>query len=299
MKLSLSKRRATAASGQGFIFATTGTDYTDLARRTARTLRLAMPDAQIDLFTDQEIEDTVFDKIHPIREGGPRPKMQALQSSRFKKTIYLDADIVVLEDLSDVFELLEITPIAAALGVSRNRVEMKSYLQTIPHCFPVFNSGVLAVRKCAETEALIEDWDKNYRASTLLKDQPVLRGTLYQRKLTPMVLPPEYNLLKMSMLKTWGSKSGGVRCLHVRALHDVSNAMTDEPVSLHEVVDDEVFQNLVAARQGDHSLTGESPVYSLPAIRPLVKPDRKKRKQHKRDLLGAGAGSATKAMPEQ
>ena len=104
----------------GFVFATTGALYTVLARRAARTLRKTMPDAQIDLFTDQVLDDPVFTQIHRLHTSSSRPKMEAMRRSRFGKTVYLDADIVVLADVSELFALLDRVEFAACQGVARN-----------------------------------------------------------------------------------------------------------------------------------------------------------------------------------
>lgn len=274
LKNLLRPRQTKNREGEGFVFATTGLQYTNLARRAARSLKLAMPKAQIDLFTDQKIEDPIFDEIHPVTHRGPRPKMEALLSSRFEKTIYLDADVVVVEDISDVFDLLDTHPIAAALGVSRSRTEMTSYRKDIPHAFPVLNSGVFAIRRTPQTLAFLEDWDRNYARSKIGKDQPVLRATLYEHQLMPLVLPPEYNLLKQSLLDKWGRINGGIRCLHVRALHDVAHPNTDEPIGLQEVVRPRHLQTMIKAREADHSLKGSSRIYDLPPARQRVKPNK-------------------------
>ncbi|CUH87801.1 hypothetical protein PH5382_01730 [Phaeobacter sp. CECT 5382] len=248
----------------GFVFATTGLEYTNLARRAARTLRLAMPEAKIDLFTDQEISDPVFNQIHPVDRSGPRPKMCSLLNSRFDKTIYLDADIVVLEDLSDVFDLLEIRPMVGALGVSRRRVEMISYMKGIPHGFPLLNGGFVGIKKCKITKDILTDWDHSFHNSPLRKDQPILRGVLFRHKFIPLVLGQEYNLIKLAILDRWGPHNGAVRCLHVRPLHQAPQLSPKKPISLREFVSPKTYERLVRARQNDQSIKTASPVYDLP-----------------------------------
>ena len=62
----MTSRAATAPSDRGFVFAATSPRYTIMAQRAARNLRMVMPEAQVDLFTDQDIDDPVFDQIHKV-----------------------------------------------------------------------------------------------------------------------------------------------------------------------------------------------------------------------------------------
>ena len=248
----------------GFVFATTGDEYTRLARRTARNLRLAMPNAEIDLFTDQPIEDTVFNYVHPVAHDGKRPKMEALRNSRFDKTIYLDADLVVLEDISDVFALLDCSPVVGVLGVSRLKSELNAYSNDIPRSFPVINSGLLGIRNGPRTRKFLRNWDESYASSGLDKDQPVLRGVLYRSGINPLILPQEYNLIQHSMLSSWSNINGGLRGLHYRALHYIKHVDPTAPVSLREVLRRKEIQTLERARAADFTLRDrQSPIYDL------------------------------------
>lgn len=112
--------RVTSGS-RGFVFATTGEQYTTLARRAARTLRGVMPQCNIDLFTDRAVDDDVFDQIHRLDHNWFRPKMQAIRESRFERTIVMDADLVVVADISEVFQVLDHCDIAGVEGVTRQR----------------------------------------------------------------------------------------------------------------------------------------------------------------------------------
>ncbi len=256
----------------GFIFATTGAEYTDLARRAARTLRLVMPDAQVDLFTDQAVTDDVFDQIHDISHRGLRPKMEALLRSRFEKTVYLDADIVVLEDICDIFELMEFNPIIATPGVSRKAMWMNSYIKDIPNGFPIINSGVLGIRKNEFTTALMQEWDQEFSRSGSKVDQPVLRGLLYQKRFIPLMLQQEYNLIKLNALHVWRARNGALRCLHVRDLHNRKDHNPHEPISLREIVGEALLAKMRRAREFDTDVEGPSPAYDLPSDQnPVVK----------------------------
>lgn len=79
---------APASAPKGFVFAATGDICVTLARRAARSLRLVHPGAEIDLFTDVRVDDSVFNQVHRLSESWFRPKMEAVLKSRFERTIF-------------------------------------------------------------------------------------------------------------------------------------------------------------------------------------------------------------------
>ena len=218
----------------GFVFATTGALYTVLARRAARTLRKSMPDAQIDLFTDQVLDDPVFTQIHRLRTSSSRPKMEAMRRSRFGKTVYLDADIVVLADVSELFALLDRVEFAACQGVARNNDFMGDGI--IPRAFPMLNSGVLVFRNCRRTRTFLMEWERRVVSNQRRRDQGSLRNAVYDSNISYTVLPPEYNLIYMPMLDIWTEKMGAPRILHVTKLHETDPGNPLEPLDAMKLI---------------------------------------------------------------
>ena len=202
----------------GFVFATTGEAYTILARRAARTLRQVMPDAQVDLFTDQLLDDPVFNQIHPLGDDFFRPKMEALRRARFVRTVYLDADVIVIADITDVFTLLGRCDIAGAHVQYRSRL-IGGIDRSVPAAFPPINSGLLGRRASERTEAFMTDWERQVRDTKARYDQPLLRRLLYNSDLNLLVLPPEYNLLKLVLIEAWDESMGAPRMIHLGRLH--------------------------------------------------------------------------------
>lgn len=202
---------------QGIIFAVSGERYATLARRAARSLRIAMPKAQVDLFTDQQIEDGVFDRIHPLEDDFFRPKIRALKNSRFDRTLYLDCDVVVVADISDLFDLLDTFDMAGALAVARGQDQLPMS-DGLPRCAPLINSGVLAVRRTPETQAFLKTWDAEVRQGSKY-DQPTLRRLLFHSPLRFCPVGMEYNLKALSYLDIWRGIHGAPRVLHVSDLN--------------------------------------------------------------------------------
>lgn len=201
---------------RGFVFAATW-PYTVAAQRAARTLRQAMPSAQVDLFTDQPLQDDVFDRIHPLTDSFHRPKIEALRRSRFARTVYLDNDTAVLCDVSELFDLLDHTEFSACQGWSRAEAYYGS--GRLPRAFPMLNSGVIALRARPATQDLLTRWETLMRDTGATYDQGCLREVLFDMGLPFMVLPGEYNVIHLSLLDHWPAEFGAPRILHVRALH--------------------------------------------------------------------------------
>jgi len=227
------------AASRGFVFGASGDSYIDLARRAAHSLRLIHPDAEIDLFSDREVDDPVFSQVHILSESWFRPKMEALIRSRFDRTIFLDADLMVIADLSSVFDVLEHFDIAAAQDRKLNSdPALNPHEIEVPDAFPVINSGVMAVRKTPETQAFLEGWRHAVKESGARQDQPALRELLYTGDMRLCVLPPGFNLLTFNELRSWWGMFGAPRVLHSPKLHRKRGGVGDptQPFAINEVV---------------------------------------------------------------
>ncbi|GHC52886.1 putative nucleotide-diphospho-sugar transferase [Neogemmobacter tilapiae] len=220
---------------KGFVYATTGADYTALARRSARNLRQAHPNVQIDLYTDQHVTDAVFNRIYPVQDNWFRPKMEALLRSRFDVTVLLDSDTIPLAHIDELFRAVEGCDLAACLSTGR---PLAMYLDQpeIPRSFPYLNAGVMVVRRNRRTQALIREWRDMVRRNDLPKDQPPLRWLLYHRRIRFQVLPMEYNLVNLDLLDQWQSHFGAPRLLHVQKLHDADPGDPETPFHLGQVL---------------------------------------------------------------
>lgn len=205
---------------RGYIFATTGADYTALAVRSARLLRGVAPGEAIDLFTDQTGIDGPFDAVHPLGDDWFRPKFEALTRSRFDRTIYLDADIWAVADPSDVFDLLDRFDLAMAHDPYRATEHATAIWRvSIPAAFPQYNSGVIGCRAGAATHALLRAVIDGVRGDGLSRDQGALRELLWQSDLRIATLPEEYNFMGLRGLNVMSSDTAAPRLVHSPRLH--------------------------------------------------------------------------------
>lgn len=228
--------RGSGADSRGFVFAATGAKYNVLARRAARTLRLVMPQAAVDLFTDTpEVQDPVFDRIHMLGHSFFRPKMQAMRESRFDRTVMLDVDLVILTGITELFDVLDHYDIAGCHGASRAR-DMFPAEPDVPRCVPLINSGVLAIRKSAATHGFLQTWEQALRDSGHRYDQPSLRRLLYLSDLKVLALGHEYNVKWLPSLGAWGPILGAPRILHVSDLHQRPPGDPAAPITVSEAL---------------------------------------------------------------
>lgn len=229
----------------GFVFAATTHTYRSLARRAARTLRLILPDAAIDLFSDCPVNDPVFDMEWPLTHISTRPKMEALRRSRFDRTIFLDCDTVVVADCSDIFDVLTQFDIAGAHEMYGNApVTLTDFGRAKPPAFRQINSGVLGVRRSKKTQEFLMSWENTVQNKKARWDQPVLNELLWdEHELRVCILPPEYNFMHTGFLPAAGAKMAAPRILHLPKLHKIK-AITDHPelpYDISEVLSPHVF----------------------------------------------------------
>lgn len=241
MRLSLTK--GPRPPSRGVVFAVSGAKYTCLAQRSARTLRQVMPGVAIDVFTDQPLQDPVFDRIWPLEKSWFRPKMEAMRRSRFRDTLLLDADIVALTDVSEMFGLATRYELLACQAMSRPWF-IRNGQADIPLCYPILNSGVLVFRRSRAITRLAHLWESQVRDNNAAYDQPALRRLCYDCNIRIGILPPEYNVIHLPNLTVWSPDMGPPRLLHVRSLHAQDPGDPTQPFDLAKAIGPDLVQRI-------------------------------------------------------
>ena len=252
---------------EGFVFATTGAAYTQMARRAVRSLRQVMPDAVVDLFTDQAIEDDQFDRIIRLDRSWFRPKMEALRRSRFERTVYLDSDCIVIADVSDIFEILERFDVAGVQHHLRNwKMGRTSSRTGAPRAFPQIVTAVLGIRRGAGTMQLLEDWERVLRETEGPKDQPVLRDLLWEGNLRIHVLPMDYDVhMPVPTLPQMDSSNAAPKILHYSQLQKPPYGDPETPFDLAEIAGPMVARHVARLQAADAHMGGD-PSVPVPAL---------------------------------
>jgi len=207
----------------GVIFVATGPAYVDLAVQSAHSLRASNPGIAADLFTDDLTAAglAVFDQVHPVPRAHARAKLDCLPLSRFDRTLFLDADTLVVGDLGDLWDIADRFDLAMAHDVRRASALIREGLTTAtPYAFPQHNSGVILYRNTPATTAFFADWAARFAASGLSRDQIPLKDMLWDTALRVYVLPPEFNLRRVTMLDAWEPLDARVKIIHSHRLMD-------------------------------------------------------------------------------
>lgn len=248
-------------SSDGFVFATTGPKYTALAIRAAKSVQLHHPYHPIDLFTDQEVDDPIFAKIHKLSKTSLRPKMEALHQSRFERTIFLDADLFVVADICDVFDVLHHFDLAATHDQERNSEPARTiWNKPIPPAFPQFNNGMLGIRRSPKTIALLKAWDDAFHLTNQLKDQPSFRELVYESDIRIATLPPEYNLVSITLARSWDSKNTAPRIFHHWMLQKTDENGNFLINSVEELLGKKFSNHMRRLKIADHTINPENSI---------------------------------------
>lgn len=202
----------------GVIYVAKGPGYLDLAERSVRSLRALHPGLAVDLFTDQVVTSGLFDRVLPI-PAGTSPKLGCLTETRFDRTLYLDCDTLILATLGDLFDVLDRFELALSHDVRRTSgLIRESHRERLPYAFPQFNSGVMLYRRSEAMWAFLQDWQRRYRQAGRKRDQISLHDLLWASDLRFYVLPPEFNLRRVTELDAWEPLDARPTILHSHRL---------------------------------------------------------------------------------
>jgi hypothetical protein len=204
----------------GVIYVAKGAGYLDLAERSAASLRALNPGLAVDLFTDQpQVQAGLFDRVRAIPETGPTAKLACLPESRFERTLYMDCDTLVLAPFGDLFDILDRFELAVAHDVRRTSALIREgHAVDTPYAFPQMNCGVMLYRRSAAMDGFLADWQSRYRAAARIRDQVSFRDLVWQSDIRFYVLPPEFNLRRVTVLDAWEPLDARPTILHSHRL---------------------------------------------------------------------------------
>ncbi len=134
-------------------------------------------------------------------------KIANMRRSPFERTLYLDSDTFVVDDISDVLAVLDTYDMALAHAPAYRGLSDPE----VPRAFAEFNTGVVAWRASERVSEFMRSWEETYRAWQVedvlsgpygdphpsrsgMRDQPSFRRCAWQHGVRIYVLPPEYNL---------------------------------------------------------------------------------------------------------
>ena len=206
---------------RGVLYCATGEPYIEQALLSARSVKAhtGLPCA---VCTDAETADPVWDAIIPLEKSDAphhqymTDKLQTLIRSPFADTLYLDSDTYVLDDISELFTLLEKFDLAICHGHRRQlrydlqhgRIPFRGVKRVvapeeIPYAFSPVQGGLLLFRKNPRIEKWLQDLVRVYGEKQYYDDQATMRELMWTGDLRFYILAPEYNFNSLGQMKRW------------------------------------------------------------------------------------------------
>jgi hypothetical protein len=188
----------------GILYSCSGESFIAEAVRSARSSLRHNPLPHL-LFASGEVERVQGLSVARFEPSGNPyvDKIANIRSSPFERTIYLDSDTFVVDEITHLLALLDHYDIAVAFAPAYRGLADPE----VPKAFYEFNTGVLAWRASDRMSAFMRSWEDTYfawlheepfvgagKASRSRRaDQPAFRHCAWQHGLRLFVLAPEYN----------------------------------------------------------------------------------------------------------
>ena len=217
----------------GVLYIASGKKYINAAIRAAKTVKASSPGVGTGLYSNGQSlgfdftnNPGPFDFHGEIENPHIRSKVDYLAKSPFERTLYTDTDTAVVEDISDVFDVLDRFDIALTHAMRRNYApRLVKWRIEIPRSFPQFNGGIILYHNIPEVRAFFEQWSEAYRTAGFPQDQHTLRELLWLSDLRLAVLPPEYNVRYIKYKYIWSKTEATPKILHLQKYHEFMPAV--------------------------------------------------------------------------
>jgi len=208
---------------EGILYSCSGEAYIAEAVRSARSSLRHNPLPHL-LFASADVETAPGLSIARF-EPSANPyvdKIANIRRSPFERTLYLDTDTFVIDEIAHVLALLDRFDVAVAYTAEgRGPVDPE-----VPPAFYEFNTGVLAWRAGERVAAFMRSWEETYIAWLQgdpfpvagkgsrggRADQLAFRRCAWEHDIRLFVLAPEYNF-RLGYPATVGAR---VRVIHGR-----------------------------------------------------------------------------------
>jgi hypothetical protein len=286
--------------------------YVGLLMTSASSLKQAMPDLPITVFSQFPVKSSLFERVESVEpsQDGFYDKTRLIRNSPYDRTLLIDADTYALHPVPELFSLLDHFDCAATHEEYVNTDWHGRYPRPdVPASFPEFNTGVLMLKRSDRVGAMLEHWGMLYeqflhdRPGEAINDQPFFRVAAYHSEARVATLSREYNC----KFRGQGYLNGPVKILHghvgfklefefVNKASEVLNASTKPRVYVAGNVYDQKLVGRFADRR-KAELVGRFPLLPEPELvaeaKGLVK---RGRQRGIRNLLSRLLGRTTRKV---
>lgn len=238
----------------GVLYVAQGIDYAELAVQSAMSLRALEPCCPMDIVTDVEPPSGLFDAVLPLgdmsAQVSTRAKIVGMQKTRFERTLFLDCDTLVVGPICEAFDLLERFDLCLSHDVRRSsKLITTGWRENPPEIFGQHNSGVFLYKKSPAMMRFLQDWAESYCLAQSERDQVSLRDLLWRSDVRFWVLPPEFNLRRVSEVDIWQPLDAIPRIIHSHHLLRHLRGEGERVCSFDEILELERQEN---AKEWDH-----------------------------------------------
>ncbi len=176
--------------------------YTGLLLSSVASLKRVMPELPVTVFSEFPVESPYFERVIRVKSSnyGFYDKAQLLRQTPYERTVFIDADIYVIDPVHELFALLDRFDCAAAHEEYLNTDWWHQYPRPdIPASFPEFNTGIVAYKSSPRMDGMLQAWATLYESFIAenpgknVNDQPFFRAAVYFSDIRMAVLTREYN----------------------------------------------------------------------------------------------------------
>jgi len=193
--------------------------YIGLLLNSVASLKRAMPDLPITVFSQFAIESPMFERVIRVEgsSDGFYDKTRFMRQTPYDRTLFVDADTYFIDAVPELLAILDQFDCAATHEEYLNTDWGKQYERAdIPASLPEFNTGILAFKRSARMDRVLEEWSRLYcwfmesHPGKEINDQPFFRAALYVNDARIATLTREYNC----KFRGQGYLNGRVKILH-------------------------------------------------------------------------------------
>jgi hypothetical protein len=219
---------------KGVLYIASGSAYIEDATKSAKSIK-EHTNLSISLVADRPVEDPHFDTVIESDDFLYHYGDSVLQIPElpYEKTILLDTDTIISDDVDELFSLISNFDVAAAtIAESKFGIDEK-----VPSALPEFNTGVVLFNRNERTSRFISKWKGRYEEyldQNVRMNQPAFREAVFQSPARFITIPTEYNCR---------ANFGGYLTEKVKILHGSFDDPEEILRKLNEYVAPRVFFN--------------------------------------------------------
>jgi hypothetical protein len=201
---------------EGIAYIATGQEYVEEAIRSAEQTRRVI-DRPIALITDQKVSNPAFNEV--VIDKNPQhdyvDKARNLSKSPFDRTLFLDTDVYLIEEIDELFAMLSDFDLAATVDPNEHALRdlELQYYDEFPESVPEYDTGILAYADNERMDEFFDAWQRCYQDEHV-HDQVSFRKALATTDVQFTALSNNYNCLINWPVGVTGD---------VKIIHDVNN----------------------------------------------------------------------------